>query len=53
MAKKKKPKFRDEDWNPSDTCWCSPEDLLKAIIEEGVFAYDLETTGLSPRKDRN
>jgi len=52
MAKKTKPRFRDEEWNPNDTCEISPEDLIKAIIEEGVYAYDLETTGLSPRKDR-
>lgn len=39
-------------WDPSDTCECSVQFLIDAATAEGVFAYDLETTGLSPRKHR-
>lgn len=54
MAKKKTATIQStaEDWDPSDLCECSVEHLIEAAIAEGVFAYDLETTGLSPRKNR-
>ena len=55
MAKKKKklkPKYKDELWDPTDLCEISPEELIEAVKAEGAYSYDLETTGLSPRKDR-
>lgn len=29
-----------------------PADLIEAVKDAGVFVYDLETTGLNPRRDR-
>lgn len=55
MAKRKSrprsAKDESELWDPSDTCDVAIGDLKQAIEAEKVFAYDLETTGLSPRKD--
>lgn len=51
-AKTKKPTDRDGDWDPKDTCDVPIPELIAAVKAEGIFAYDLETTGLSPRKDR-
>jgi DNA polymerase I-like protein with 3'-5' exonuclease and polymerase domains len=45
----------DEDepaWDPSDHCDVSAPFLIEAAKKEGLFVYDLETTGLNPRKDR-
>ena len=48
MAKAKKRSAVDKDvpWEPSDTCEVSIPHLITAVKEEGVFSYDLETTGL-------
>jgi len=42
----------EEEWNPSDIGEYSVDFLIECILREGLFTYDLETTGLSPRKDR-
>lgn len=39
-------------WDPSDLCEASVSFLIERAIEEGVYAYDLETTGLNPRQHR-
>ena len=54
MAKKPKRNSTatQPEWDPTDTCEVSIPFLMEAIKREGVFAYDLETTGLSPRDDR-
>ena len=39
-------------WDPSDSGDVSVPFLIEAAIREGIYAYDLETTGLSPRKHR-
>ena len=54
MAKKSKTVdiYKDEPWDPSDTCDVPIDELYEAIKSEGCYSYDLETTGLSPRKDR-
>lgn len=55
MAKskpKRAPVDKDGSWDPTDTCEVSIAVLMAAIIKEGIFAYDLETTGLNPRQDR-
>ncbi len=55
MARSKakvKPNQEGNSWDPTDTCDVSVPYLIERAEEEGVFSYDLETTGLSPRKDR-
>ena len=52
MVKRKTKATDKESWDPSDTCEVSIPELLTAVKREGIMAYDLETTGLSPRNDR-
>lgn len=42
----------EPDWDPKDNGSISVDDLIAAAKKEGVFVYDLETTGLNPRRDR-
>jgi DNA polymerase I-like protein with 3'-5' exonuclease and polymerase domains len=45
----------DEDepaWDPKDCGDVSIPFLIEAARKEGLYVYDLETTGLNPRKDR-
>ena len=53
MAKKSKQKnaIKDEPWDPSDTCDVPIDELYESIKSEGRYSYDLETSGLSARKD--
>lgn len=47
-----KPKIDEWEDNSLDLGWVKPADLIAAAKQAGVFTYDLETTGLSPRSDR-
>jgi DNA polymerase I-like protein with 3'-5' exonuclease and polymerase domains len=54
-AKKVSPLVDNPDeaaWNPSDSGDVSVPFLIEAATREGIYAYDLETTGLNPRKHR-
>lgn len=44
---KKSKAIKDVDWDPSDDCHVPIPKLIERIKEEGVYVYDLETTGLS------
>lgn len=57
MAKRKKSPVVDpvddgSSWDIDDTGEISVPDLIAAARREGVFTYDLETSGLNPRRDR-
>ncbi|MGD9725936.1 MAG: DNA polymerase [Nitrospira sp.] len=52
MAKKRsanKSSGETPSWDPSDVCLVDIPTLVAAIKREGIFSYDLETTGLDPR----